>query len=110
MTPRRFPRSPEISPKPFEGGPNPFADEAPQVSYSDNPLAAPATDEVQPFKPMNFVQTQSDRSQRVIMLGLVGTSLVCISVVIAIVVAATTRAWTAELVFCWPTNLLGLAL
>jgi hypothetical protein len=111
MSSRRFPRSPEISPKPFDGGPNPFADEnAQEIRYSENPLAAPSTGEVQPFKPTDFVQTQSDRSQRVMMLGLVGAAFIGVSMLIAVIVAIAARALSTELVFCFPTNLLGLAL
>jgi hypothetical protein len=111
MTSRRFPRSPEITPRPFDGGPNPFADDvAPPIPFSENPLAGPISGEVQPFKPVDYEQTQSDRSARVLLLGVVGASFIGVSLMIAIIVMLNTAVWAEELVYCWPANLMGLAL
>lgn len=110
MTTRRFPRSPEITPRPFDGGPNPFADDvtAP-VSHNENPLAAPAANEVQPYKPTDYVPTLPERSSRILTFGIIGASFMAISVLVLAVVFFSTPLWSPELVYCLPANLLGLA-
>ncbi len=111
MTSRRFPRSPVITPRPFDKGTNPFADDVQSpISPSDNPLSPPASDEVQPFKATDYEQTQTDRSLRVLLFGVSGAAFIGASLLIAIVVVASTSVWGAELVFCFPANLLGLSL
>ena len=111
MNSRRSRRSLEISPRPFDGGTNPFADDtAPPIPATENPLAAPSSDEIQPYKPTDFEQTQSDRSFRTLLMGAIGACFIAASVLIAIVVATTASVWSAELVYCWPADLVGLAL
>jgi hypothetical protein len=111
MTRRRFPRSPNVPAGPFDADHNPFADEiTTPVSSNDNPLAAPTCTEVQPFVPVDYEQTQFDRSSRTLSLAGFGAAFVAASLVIAVVVAIRSSPFTTELVYCLPTNLLGLAL
>jgi hypothetical protein len=111
MTRRRFPHSPEISSRPFDGDHNPFADDiTTPLPTSDNPLAAPVINEIQPFTPNEYEQTQFDRSSRTLAFAMIGAALVAASLVIALVVAIRSSPFTTELVYCFPTNLLGLAL
>jgi hypothetical protein len=109
MTARRFPRSPEITPRPFDGGQNPFADDVTTpIPISDNPLQAPVSDDVQPYLPSDYVQSLPDRSARVMFFGVVGAFFVGISLIIAAVVLSTAL-WSVELVYCFPADLVGLA-
>lgn len=111
MTHRRFRRSPEIKPRVFDSGPNPFSDESSSaVPHSDNPLAPSVTDEVQPFRPIEYEQTLSDRSGRVLILGITGCCIVGVSMLIAVIVMFNTAIWATELVYSLPTNLLGMSL
>ena len=111
MTRRRFPRSPEMKPRVFDSGPNPFSDESTAaVPHSDNPLAPSVTDEVQPFRAVEYEQTLSDRSGRVLVLGITGCCVVGVSMLIAIIVMLNTAIWATELVYCLPTDLVGMAL
>jgi hypothetical protein len=112
MTHSRKPRRAELGPRPFDG-PNPFADNAgPPIPFppSSDPLAGPAVAEVQPFQPVDIELTQSDRSYRVLLFGVLGSAFVAMSLLIATVVMATTGRLAEELVYCWPTDLLGLSL
>ena len=110
MTHRRFPRSPDITNKPFEHGANPFADDVTTpIPPSENPLEGPADSEVQPYKPGGYVITLPDRSARVMLFGLIGATFIAISVVILLVVFFSTPLFSPEIVYCFPADLLGLA-
>src|SRR5687768_13096997 len=104
MNSRRFPRSPEISPRPFDGGPNPFADEnSTPIPISDNPLQGPVHQEIQPYTPGDYVETLPDRSIRIFWYGVIGGSFIALSVLIAVVVFSSTPWGSTAVVYCFPT-------
>lgn len=111
MSRRRFPHSPEPLPRPFDGERNSFADDVTtSFASSTNPLETSTVDEVQPFKPAEYVVSLPGRSQRILFCGVAGALFVGASLLILVMVLATSPWLSVEMVYTWPTDLLGLAL
>jgi hypothetical protein len=112
---RRFPRNPGTPPRPFDSGPNPFADEssAPALTggqgTSEDLFAAPVTDNSQTIEPVEYVRTLRNRSGRVLALGVASAFLGLLTTAILLLAG-----FAADLLdgvfFCLPTALIATAM
>lgn len=111
MNPRRFPRSPDIQPRPFEDGHNPFADEAAAPAAkteSENLYGSPVQNDVQPRQSGDYEPVLPNRSVSVHVLGIVGAVLAGVSGGLA-ALAFLSGDWVGNILYCQPTSLASLA-
>lgn len=108
---KRFPRAPQLGPRPFEdpNGPNPFADEPGKaIPYPDSVFASSAAGEIQPYRPGDFVPALPNRSARVLGLGMVAMFFSATSLLI-LLLALSSGGLSSLLVYSWPTGLLAFS-
>jgi hypothetical protein len=86
MTARRFPRTPDPSSRPFDGGANPFAESTnppPPAGPTDSPYASPEGAARDQSAAAEYVCTLPNRSRKVIWLGIAAAVLAAVSSSIA---------------------------
>lgn len=111
MSERRFPRTPDIHNRPFQEGPNPFAEDASAELHprsSENLYGSPVEGRSKGPGTGHYVATLPSRARSILMLGTAGAVISTLSLGL-VCLALLSASWVSNAIYCLPIALLGVA-